>query len=201
MLPNGVLATIHRLVNIKLNSTQTAIEAQVGSWISMSSLASDSAAIWNHYIEVPVRNILTGIVTDILSTETFAGGEILLQEFTELDVARNYKWNELKIERNRREYGGFTWDGSIFDSDPQSQSRIQGGVQLAMIATQSNQPFSIDWTLKDNTVRTLDATSMYGVGMALATHVQNLHQISRTLREQLDNATTLQEVGNINWPT
>lgn len=200
IVPNGVLTTVHKLMNIKLNAEQTALEAQVGSWVSLSNLVSGVAPIWNHYIEVPTHGIITAIYNDLTAVDTFAGGTILPTSTTPLDIPRTYKWNELKLERSRREYSGFTWDGSTFDSDPQSQSRVQGGVQLAIMAQQANQPFSINWTLKDNSVRTLSGQDMIGVGQALAAHIQALHETSRALRQQLDNATSVQAIEAIQWP-
>lgn len=118
------------------------------------------------------------------------------------DVARAKadKLKEIHSIRDSKEYGGFSWDGSLFDSDPQSQLRIQGGVQLANMSAMSGQPFSIDWTLADNTVRTLSGADMIAVGMALAAHVQTVHATGRALRAQIEAATTAAEVEAVVWP-
>ena len=113
---------------------------------------------------------------------------------------KSEQWTAIKSQRSALEFGGFTWDGSAFDSDPQAQARIQGGVQLATIAASQSQPFSIDWTLADNTVRTLSGADMIAVGMTLAGHVQTVHAIARTLRLQIEAATTLAEVEAVVWP-
>lgn len=118
----------------------------------------------------------------------------------DIPKAKADKWTQLKTTRDQKESGGFTWDTSAFDSDPMSQIRIQGGVSLAQMALANNQPFSIDWTLQNNTVRTLNATEMIGVGLALASHVTNLHGIGRILKQQVDAASTLQEVEAVQWP-
>ena len=52
-----------------------------------------------------------------------------------LDELRAAAWARIKSERSRVEFGGFAWDGSRFDSDEISQSRIQGTVMLAQLAT------------------------------------------------------------------
>ena len=108
------------------------------------------------------------------------------------------RWSAIKRERSQREYAGFAWDGSTFDSDAISQSRIQGAVQLANIGPAA---FSIDWTLADNTVRTLSGADMVAVGLALAQHINGLHVISRGLRAQIDAATSVAEVESVVWPT
>lgn len=119
-----------------------------------------------------------------------------------LDIAKakTIKFKEIKDTRNSKEFGGFVWDGSTFDSDGVSQSRIQGGVQLAILAQQNNQPFSITWTLADNSVRTLDGMQMIQVGTALAQHVQSLHETARILRAQIDAAGTIEQVQSVAWP-
>jgi len=113
-----------------------------------------------------------------------------------LDFFRARKWDEIKSQRTKAEYAGFTWDGSRFDSDQLSQQRITGAVSLAMLSTE----FTIDWTLADNTVRTLSQTSMIQAGVALGTHVATQFAIGVALRNQIYAATTTAEVEAIAWP-
>ena len=107
-----------------------------------------------------------------------------LQDFK---VAR---WVEVRRERDVAEFGGFSWDGSRFDSDALSQQRITAAVTLAMM----NSAFSIDWTLADNTVRTLTAADMIAVGVALGQHVNSCHERARVLRGEIDGAETVGDV-------
>jgi len=119
------------------------------------------------------------------------------RQFSDIKAAQ---WETIKAVRESAEFGGFTWDESTFDSDPMSQSRIQGGAILAMQALAAEAPFELDWTLSDNTVRTLDAADMIGVGQAMAMHVATQHAIARTLRAAIQSATTQAEVEAITWP-
>lgn len=107
------------------------------------------------------------------------------------------KWVAIKAARNAAEFGGFTWDGSVFDSDLISQSRIQGATQLAGLAPMT---FSLDWTLADNSVRTLNAMQMIAVGEALGAHVATQHSIGRSLRAAIEAATSAAELDAIAWP-
>lgn len=113
-----------------------------------------------------------------------------------LDLAKAQQWEKIKSARSDAEYGGFVWDGSTFDSDPLSQQKIIGASQLATLNPNN---FSIDWTLKDNTVRTLNATEMNEVGVALGQHVNAQYVKGRTLREQIEAATTKAEVEAVHW--
>jgi hypothetical protein len=111
-----------------------------------------------------------------------------------IDQVRADKWNEIKAARDVAEYGGFVWDGSTFDSDETSQRRLQGAVLLVQIAQQP-----IDWTLSDNSVRTLSAQDVVAVGEAMGQLVQSAHAKSRALRVQIDQAATMEEVMAISW--
>lgn len=118
-----------------------------------------------------------------------------------LPERKSAKWASIKQRRSEEEFGGFTWDGSTFDSDPQSQSRIQGAAQLATLAMIASQAFSVDWTLADNTVRTLTGADMLAVGQQMGVHIMTTHATSRALREAIEAATTPEQLESIVWPT
>lgn len=200
-LPNGIPGNYHKILSINSTADLKELEVKVGSWISRDSYLQNNPAAWNHYHKIPIGATVDVANNYIKIQEPFVGAtEIEELDNTTLEGSKLSKWTTIKNHRDWLEYAGFTWDNSTFDSDPQSQSRIQGGVQLALMAQQSNQPFSINWTLKDNTVRTLNIQDMLAVGQALASHIQTLHQTSRTLREQLNAATTVEQVQAIGWP-
>lgn len=118
-----------------------------------------------------------------------------------LDDLKAAQWALIKRARDAAEQAGFVWDGSWFDCDPTSQSRIQGGALMATTALLNSAPFSIEWTLADNTTRTLDAAQMVAVGLAMGQHIDSIHQTGRALRAQIDAATTAEAVAAVLWPT
>lgn len=117
-----------------------------------------------------------------------------------LDELREVRWEELKAARDAMEFGGFEWDGSTFDSDPKAQARLQGGAQMAVLAAQARESFEVDWTLADNTVRTLDASELIAVGRALAAHIGAAHAAGRGLRTRIEACATAEELADIAWP-
>lgn len=121
------------------------------------------------------------------------------QDARTLEQIKEHHWVEIKKERDRREFSTFTWDGSVFDCDQHSQQRIQGAAQLATLAQLTNDPFEIDWTLNDNTVRTLSASEMIAVGTAMGVHVSTLHATGRVLRQAIEAATTKADVLAVSW--
>lgn len=116
-----------------------------------------------------------------------------------MDDHKSERWTFIKRARDQAEFSTFTWDGSVFDSDRTSQSRIQGAAQLAQIALAAGQPFSIDWTLADNTVRTLTASDMLQVGMAMGQHINECHERGRQRRQAIMDAQSIEQVNAVVW--
>ena len=112
-----------------------------------------------------------------------------------LDDHKTAQWALIKAARNEAEFGGFTWDGSMFDSDQVSQARIQGAVLLAT----GNPDFVVDWTLADNTVRSLTADDLTAISQALGEHTSLQHSRARNARALLDQATSISEVQAISF--
>lgn len=75
-----------------------------------------------------------------------------------------------KAERDRRVFGGFVWDGSVFDSDETSQARILG-CYVSSQASPSSFPRS--WRLADNSWRCLLLTEAEPLFLALGRHLQS----------------------------
>jgi hypothetical protein len=111
-----------------------------------------------------------------------------------------FKWAQIKKARGFAEGGRFTHNGFVFDSDPLSIQRLSGAVLMALIAEQAHQPFSVDWTLADNTVHTFSGTEIIQIGLALGAHVSNVHSVARGLRQEINSAANPQEVAVIKWP-
>lgn len=108
-------------------------------------------------------------------------------------------WAAIKRQRDTAEHGGFDTPFGRFDSDPKSQSKIIGAAQLASIAAARGEPFSIRWTLQDNSTVVLDAPAMIAVGAAMGQHIDAVHQRGRTLREAIEAATTRDAVMAVTW--
>lgn len=112
-----------------------------------------------------------------------------------LQDLKDAQWAQIKQARSQAEYAGFTWDGSVFDSDAISQNRITGAVTLATLSP----AFTISWILADNTVRTLSATDMMQVGEALGQHVAAQFAHGAALRAQIEEALARAEVEAVVW--
>ena len=102
-----------------------------------------------------------------------------------LDEIKAQRWTEIKSERDRLEFGGFEFDGGIYDSDQVSQGRIMGAAAAGMDQV---------WTLADNTTTHLTANELVQLYQALQMHIAITHQRGRVAREAIMSATTKDDV-------
>lgn len=110
------------------------------------------------------------------------------------------RWSEIKRHRDLLEASGFPYQGKRLDSDARSVQRINTAVQAAQAALAAQQPFPIVWTCADNSLLALDAAGVLGIPVALATYADQLHQLAKGLRTQIEAATTVAQVQAIAWP-
>lgn len=130
--------------------------------------------------------------------ETFDWSTKTWQDMRDLEQHKAAKWIEIKQARDAAEYGGFDVPGvGRFDSDAVSVGKITGAVTLAQLAPEA---YTVDWTLADNSVVTLDAAGMAGVGIALGQHVAAVHATGRLLREQIEGSNSVRFVRRVLWP-
>ena len=98
------------------------------------------------------------------------------------------KWTEIKIERDSLEFGGFTFEGGVYDSNQLSQSRIMNAVNADLPQT---------WTLADNTTRLLSFEQLKSLNKALQKHIASIHERGRIARNKIVNATSKDELAQI----
>lgn len=113
-------------------------------------------------------------------------------------------WQQVKTQRDGVIDGGAPTAIGVVDSDELSRSNISGAALGALIAQSASTPFSIEWTAKDNSVHTLDAAGMIGLGLAVLQHVSAAHDRARDLRAEIEAATDVPTLLQIDitagWP-
>lgn len=140
------------------------------------------------------REAITGTYRVIDGQHTY------YEPMQDIESARELQWNEIKAERDRLEQAGVPYLGKILDSDTVSVQRIAIAVQAAQSAIAAGQTSTLSWTCADNTTLTMTAEQVCGMSVALAQYSDQLHQIARGLREQIEAATTVEELDIITWP-
>ena len=102
-----------------------------------------------------------------------------------LDEIKAQKWTEIKSQRDHLEFGGFEFEGNIYDSDQVSQGRIMGATSAGVDQV---------WTLADNTTVELSASQLQQLYAALQDHIAKVHERGRIARQQIYEAETRDQV-------
>ena len=105
-----------------------------------------------------------------------------------LDEIKAQKWSELKLQRNQLEFGGFAFEGNMYDSDQVSQGRIMGAAVAGIDQT---------WTLANNTTVELTAQQLKELYAALQAHIAGVHERGRIARQLIFDAETKEQIESI----
>lgn len=150
-------------------------------------------------LEQAVLDWLTGL------EGPFAGGQQVSDEDFALVAMRLNMRQAVKRKRDAVEQQGVTLAGvGTFDTDTESQRKVNGAVTMALIAMQYSQPFEIVWRLADDTTATLDAAGIIGVGVAVGQHVAACQANKNALDLLIMAAESVEELEAIDledgWP-
>ncbi|WOQ33651.1 DUF4376 domain-containing protein [Acinetobacter baumannii] len=107
-----------------------------------------------------------------------------------LEDVKKHKWEHIKQQRDQFEYGGFEFDGGIYDSDQVSQGRIMGAAVAGVDQI---------WTLADNTTIDLSASQLQQLYAALQAHIASVHERGRIARQKIETALTYEEIEAVNF--
>lgn len=204
--PTGNTLNYHKVKKIEFVAETDLICVTVFSYANESIYieSSGNSLSWvcehkfqSHLLSTFSESAIDNMLISVFNSPFYQG--TVIDAIQSLDSIKVRKWAIIKQIRNSVEMGSFNWNNLLFNSDYISQSRIQGATQLATLALMNQQPFVIEWTLADNTVQTLDAEQMISVGQAMANHINECHIKARALRQQIEAATTKEEVEAVTW--
>lgn len=122
-----------------------------------------------------------------------------------LEVLKAEAWEQVKARRDAAEHGGAPTPLGRMDSDPLSQSKINGLVTMAMLTQAAGQPFLQPFTMAGNGVVEHDADAMIAAGVAVGRHVAACHAVARALRDRIAATASAAELAAIEidgapWP-
>ena len=107
-----------------------------------------------------------------------------------LDEIKAQKWIEIKSDRDRLEFGGFEFEGNIYDSDQVSQGRILGAASAGVDQI---------WTLANNSTRLLTASQLQQLYATLQMHIAAAHDRGRIARQLIYEATSKEQIKAVNF--
>jgi len=113
---------------------------------------------------------------------------------------KDAKWEEIKAARTGAIDAPLVTSLGTFDSGPADRTNITDAVLMAQTLAAMGETVSIEFTRADNTVATLNAAQMVEVGLTLGAKVQAAYATARTLRAEIEAATTVAQVQDVAWP-
>lgn len=111
-----------------------------------------------------------------------------------IDILKQGKLWQLADARWREETAGFTYKGHEFHSDRESQDRFF----QAYMASLSDPNFTVTWKTKDSWLE-MTASDFITLYNEFQTFFQGLYQKEKALQEQVEAATTIEELNAIEW--
>ena len=154
----------------------------------------------NTYDELKNNSMEFDKIEETTDTYTLINGKYQLT-LTPLDHLKTKKKEEINQARDKAEQGGFEYMGKAFDSDQISCQRISTAaqaLQLMNLGEGSDIPV-ITWTCADNSTIDLTASDLAGLVIALMEHSNSCHQKATELKEQVEKATTEEDLNAISW--
>ena len=173
-------------------------DGQIGDWYPVQCTGSGNyqADAYAAILTLPQWSGALLDASDIALEFPGSGGAYNYTPPVDLAAEKIKAKDGITLARNAEEFAGFMAYGKEFDSDSDSQRRILIAANTAQVVGEA---FSIDWTCADNSVITLDYAQMLGLPAIMAQYGDTLHQKARTLKAQIDAATTLEEINAVVW--
>lgn len=141
---------------------------------------------------------------DLLEVQAGPGEKAIATSSLSVEANRLVIWNAVRDARDAHIDGGAMTPSGAVDSDSLARSNVSGATIAALVAKLNSVPYSITWTMLDNTPITLDADGMIGMGMAVLAHVNACHERARELRAEIEAAANMAELLAIDvmagWP-
>lgn len=204
---DSVQTLFHKIGVITLQNGALSVAITTRSPEPLSVPQGTSQTEWTNTYPVPISDFSEQAVADWLVSEDgiFAGGVIVSDEDFEVAGQKVFLRRKTKNKRDAVEHGGITvGELGDFDSDPDSQRKVNGAVTMALIAAQNSQTFELTWRLSDDTTVVLDAPAMVSVGVAFGQHVAACQARKNVLDAAIAAAVDLEDLTAIDvdagWP-
>ena len=217
---NGLTLSYHKLRKIESSADMTVITVHLCSWLDADHYATGVGAVWNSTVDMPLSSdVLAEVMESLLLDPTYVGAVETVDTLTSLESYKERQWAVLKSQRDALEFSPVTFDSQVYDADVDSQRRIAGAVvgtimqqvlwlkyELVQVASQAGVTLTpppaepINWTLANSEVVSLTPDQIFGLGAAVIENAKAAHEIGREVYEQIEEATTPEEVTSVVWP-
>lgn len=123
-------------------------------------------------------------------------GVTVIREEEPLENVKQHKIMELKRQRDAAEVEPVEYGGHLYDYDSKARERINAAI---IALDQQGADADIAWTTADDNDVTVTAADLRAVIAAVAVRSNALHVKYRTLKQQVQECKTMEELETIKW--
>lgn len=202
LMPNGAQARYHKALRFTVEADGT--HAVVNSYHSEEM----NLISWQDTYVIPLA-VKVEALADVEYLLTFAnapfdGGVIVPDETATLDSQKARKLAALKLRKVQAENAGCATPKGRVDTDGESRQKVLGLFLMATTAKQAGAPFSILFTMEDNSEVEHDADEMIALGLAEGLYISACHASSLVIKAAIDAAETIPALEAVDidagWP-
>jgi len=117
-----------------------------------------------------------------------ADGKSLVAIAVPLEAAKAARWAEAKAYRSAISGGGCSTPLGRVQTNTASYQRILGAMAAAQAAQASSAPYSVKWTIADNSIVEHDAAAVIAMGLAVTEFLNACQNVGETIRVQIEAA-------------
>ena len=124
---------------------------------------------------------------------------ILWEQYIDVEplwYAKQRKTAEFKVRRDSQEVAPIEYNGHSYDYDSKARERINAAI---IALDQEGADADIAWTTADDNDVTVTAADLRAVIAAVAVRSNALHVKYRTLKQQVQECKTMEELEAIKW--
>ncbi|MFM1817052.1 MAG: hypothetical protein RLZ98_3747 [Pseudomonadota bacterium] len=155
----------------------------------VATYADDSAVLVDH------SGLPHLIMPDDVVLETGDDGTHKLP--TGIEAWRKIGRATVNLWKQRRQDGGFMFNGVLFQSDKLSRQNILAARMRAREAMTFGEALVIPWTAADNTEHPLDAATLVAFSDAAYEHHVGAHLAAIEVKREIDDARTIPEIEDL----
>lgn len=192
---DGVNVGYFRVNHVRVNVTdETAVVGVVG-WVNEVSAVAGETSIWGTHTTVPLVALadLDGI---LLAMPEFVGASRVGTTGAAIDAAKRRRWALFKARRQELDESPMPLRDFHVDADASSRQDLMGAIMAMQLTGETSRV----WRCSDNVMRELSFSDIVTVGVGIAARRQTLIETSDTLYQQIQSATTVEEVEAVTWP-
>lgn len=138
----------------------------------------------------------TFIPRTISDTDLKQLGVVVAEAEEPIGNIRARKIMELKLQRDAAEVEPISYGGRLYDYDSKARERINAAI---IALDQQGADAAIAWTTADDNDVTVTAADLRAVIAAVAVRSNALHVKYRTLKQQVQECKTMEELEAIKW--